>query len=117
MKATREFSSKQEERIAKFVNGKVVANSGATKFNKGDVINKDLGLLVECKTCTVPKESFSVKREWLLKNDKEAFSMGVSNTCVSIDFGQEDDYFIINKKLMMLLLDKLKELRNEEDIR
>lgn len=109
---TRQFSHKQEERVAKLVNGKVVANSGATAFNKGDVIVKQLSLLIECKTSAKPKESFSIKKEWLEKNKKEAFSMGIRNTIVAIDFGSSDDYFIIDKKLMQLLLEKLDEEQN-----
>lgn len=105
---TRKFSHKQEERVAKIIEGKVVANSGATFFNKGDVRLENL-LLVECKTSTTPKNSFSIKKEWLTKIKQESFEQGISNCCVSIDFGSEDDYFIIDKNLMKKLIEKLKE--------
>lgn len=104
---TRKFSSKQEHRIAKMFDGKVVANSGATKFNKGDV--KVDNILIECKTATKPKESFSIKKEWLDKNKEEAFALGIDYTLLAIDFGSEDDYFIIDKKLAKILIDALKE--------
>ena len=38
MKSTREASTYQEKQIAKSINGKRTANSGATKFDKGDVV-------------------------------------------------------------------------------
>ena len=102
---TRKFSSAQEHRVAKILGGKVVANSGATKFNKGDVLLNNI--LVECKTCITPKESFSIKKEWLNKNKEEAFSMGVRYSALAIDFGQGADYVVIDinlaKKLFELL--------------
>ena len=39
--STRYFSSKQEEYVAKLINGKTVSNSGAAKFTCGDVISDD----------------------------------------------------------------------------
>lgn len=104
---TRKFSQEQENRIAKKLGGKVVSNSGATRFNKGDV--RANFLLIECKTSTTPKDSFSIKLDWLEKNQKEAFSMGLSNAVLAIDFGQAKDYFIIDERLMKLLLEKLRE--------
>ena len=40
--STRYFSSKQEEYVAKLINGRTVSNSGAAKFTCGDVISDDL---------------------------------------------------------------------------
>lgn len=104
---TREFSSKQEHRIAKNFDGKVVANSGATRFNKGDVRVGDV--LIECKTATKEKDSFSIKKEWLKKNKEEAFEMGLSYSAIAIDFGSDEDYFIIDKELFRMLLEKISE--------
>jgi len=41
MKPTRYFSNRQEKKVAKRVGGKQVSNSGATAFNKGDVVTDD----------------------------------------------------------------------------
>ena len=65
-KPTRWYSNKQENHVASAVNGKKVANSGATTWKKGDVQTDDW--LLECKTCTTDKKSFSIKKEWLEKN-------------------------------------------------
>lgn len=109
---TRKFSSKQEARIAKLLNGHKTANSGATLFNKGDVIIKDIGLLIECKTSITPRNNFSIKEEWLLKLKEEAFSMGASYVALSFDFGKEADYFIIDSKTMKLLIEYIKTINN-----
>ncbi len=103
---TREYSSIQEHRVAKKLGGKVVANSGATRFNKGDVIVNNI--LIECKTCTKPKDSFSIKKEWLTKNKEEAFASGLDYSMLAIDFGTADDYFIIDKELAIKLIEVLK---------
>ena len=102
---TREFSSKQESRVAKLLNGKKVANSGATKFNKGDV--RTDRFLIECKTATSEKSSFSIKKEWLKKNKEEAFESGLRYSALAIDFGGDEDYFVIDSKLMKELVELL----------
>ena len=63
---TRWYSNKQEQKVAKTIGGKQTANSGATKWSKGDVRTDDF--LIECKTCEKEKKSFSIKKEWLEKN-------------------------------------------------
>lgn len=99
----REFSTKQEKRIAKMFGGKVVSNSGATKFNKGDIVINNI--LVECKTTVSPKNSFSIKKEWLTKNKNEAFSMGYNNHLLAFDFGDDlETYFVIDERLMKKLI-------------
>lgn len=106
---TRFYSSKQEKKVAKRVGGKQVSNSGATAFNKGDVITDDW--LIECKTCTKPKSSMTIKKDWLEKNNEEAFAMRRNFNAVAIDFGSDDMYYIINEKTFLLLL---KMLENKE---
>ena len=44
--STRYYSEKQEKEVAFLVGGEIQSNSGAGKFNKGDVINKDISLLI-----------------------------------------------------------------------
>lgn len=109
MKPTRYFSDRQEKKVAKRVGGKQVSNSGATAFNKGDVVTDDW--LIECKTCTSPKSSMSVKKEWLEKNKEEAFAMRRSYSAVAIDFGSSDTYYIIDEKTFLNLL-KMSENEN-----
>lgn len=101
---TRFYSNKQEKAVAKAVKGKQTANSGATKFSKGDVITDQI--LIECKTCTDYKKSFSIKKEWLDKNKEEAFAMRKPYSALAFNFGpNEKNYYIIDEKMFKILLD------------
>ena len=60
-KPTRYYSSRQEKSIAKAINGIQTPNSGATMWSKGDISTDNW--LLEAKTCTKNKKSFSLKEE------------------------------------------------------
>ena len=108
--STRYYSDLQENSVAKVLNGLKVANSGAGKFSSGDVVIKDASLLLECKTSTAEKKSFSVKKEFLDKNKQEALSNRLMNGCLCFDFGPSTDrYYVIDEKMMKFLVEKLKE--------
>lgn len=97
MKPTRYYSNKQEKAVAKAIGGRQTANSGATAFSKGDVVAKDW--LIECKTSTEAKASFSIKREWLMKNAEEAFAMGKDYNALCFDFGNGSKrYYVMDEK-------------------
>lgn len=113
--STRYYSQKQENEVLEIIGGHRQSNSGAGLFNKGDVINKDIELLVECKCSMTDKESFSIKKDWLEKNKIEMRQMGLSNHCLAFNFGpSSDNYYIIDKKLMEFLIGKLYETYNGE---
>lgn len=103
MKPTRWYSNKQEKKVAKAVNGKQTANSGATAFQKGDIATNQF--LIECKTKTKDCSSFTIKEDWLLKNEEEAFAMGKNNSALCFDFGPNANkrYYIISERLFQLL--------------
>ena len=103
--SNRYFSDRQEKKIAKAVGGKQVANSGATTFNKGDVVTDNI--LIEAKTVTKPQKTFTVKKEWIEKNQEEAFAMGKSYSAVAIDFGDGVQHYIISQSLFNKLVDIL----------
>ena len=108
---TRYASSIQEKRVQSKLGGTITPNSGAGYFKKGDIQIPEAGLLIECKTCMTPKNSFSIKKEWLEKNKKELFASGLSNSIIAFNFNYEDknDYYIIDDKLMQFLVEKLTE--------
>lgn len=111
--ATRYFSSRQEKHVAKAVGGKQTANSGATQFQKGDVSTDNW--LIECKTKVSPSESISIKREWLEKNEEEAFAMQKSHSALCFNFGDvrnAKNYYIISEQEFKRFL-KLEEKYNE----
>ncbi len=108
--STRAYSDIQEKSVCKALNATQTPNSGAGLFYKGDCVNSSASILIECKTCMKEKDSFSIKKEWLIKNKEEAFSRRLSNHCLAFNFGpNEDNYYIINEKLMKYLVNKLEE--------
>ena len=108
MKPTRWYSSRQEKHIAKTIGGRQVANSGAGTWSKGDVTS-DL-FLIEAKTCTTEKKSFSIKKEWLDKNDEERFAMRKQYSALAFNFGPDtDNYYVISEKLFNHILELLRE--------
>ena len=95
-KPTRYYSDKQEKHVAKKFGGKQQPNSGATPFAKGDVVLDNW--LVECKTCTKNKDSFSIKKEWLEKNNKEALFIGKQYNTLGFNFGPNGKmYYILDE--------------------
>lgn len=111
MISTREASSVQEQRVAKKLGGVVTSNSGAGLFKKGDIHVEDVKMLVECKTCMSPKNSFSIKKEWIEKNKQELFQNRLNYHCIAFNFDYQDkkDYYVIDDLLMSILLEKLRE--------
>ena len=96
--STRYFSNKQEKAVAKAIGGKKTANSGATMFSKGDCYND--AWLIECKTKTTPSDSISIKRDWLEKNEEEAFAMHKQHSALAFNFGDlhyAKNYYIISE--------------------
>lgn len=102
-KPTRFYSDKQEKKVAKAVSGKQTANSGATPFQKGDVVTQDW--LIECKTITSQRKSFSIQKEWLEKNKEEAFGTGKLYSALAFNFGPNtDNYYIIDEKTFKTII-------------
>lgn len=109
---TRFYSSRQEKKVAKAVQGKQVANSGAGLWGKGDVRN-DLFLL-EAKTHTEFKDSFSIKHSWIEKNREEAFQMGKRYSALVLDWGDHENHYLISESLFLQLLDYLRECNKND---
>jgi hypothetical protein len=108
MKTTRAVSSAQEKRIEKAIGGKRTPNSGATKFDKGDIIVKDW--LVEAKTCMEPKKSFTIKQEWLTKMKQEQYATGKMYSSLCFDFGDSKDrYYIVDENTFRYMIELLDE--------
>lgn len=107
MKTTREVSTLQEKKIAKALGGKRTPNSGATKFDKGDiVIGGDW--LIEAKTCMEPKKSFSIKKDWLTKMREEQFATSKSHSALCFDYGDDKGrYYVVDESTFKTLIDSL----------
>ena len=103
---TRFYSNKQEKKVAKVLGGKQVSNSGATPFHTGDVRTDKW--LIECKTCTTEKASFSIKRDWLVKNKEESFAMGKRYNALCFDYGDGGNrYYIVDERTFIKMKEGL----------
>lgn len=92
-KPTRFYSSTQENEVAKLLGGHTQPNSGATPFFKGDVIAKDF--VVECKTTTTPKKSFSISRQWLEAVNAERIEMRKGYCALAFQYCPEGTNFFV----------------------
>lgn len=103
-KPTRHYSSLQEKQIAKAVHGNVTKNSGATMFQKGDVTTDNW--LLEAKTSTTDKKSFSLKEDWFTKNKQESLFMNKEYSAVVFNFGpNKPNYYVIDELTFKELLE------------
>ena len=102
--ATRYFSAVQENTIAKSIGAKTTSNSGAARFAAGDLTTNDF--LIEAKTTTKPKDSFSIKKEWLTKNNLERMQLGKPYCALAFQFAPNSpNYYVIDENLFKKLLE------------
>ena len=109
MSDTKKVSLRQEARVEKLFNGKRTPQSGGGKFVKGDVLTESEygSFLIECKTSLTPKPSYSVSRAVLKKADEERREMGKDFYALAFTFGDEEDFFVLDKRAMQYLLSNL----------
>ena len=107
IRPTRFYSKKQERAVAKALKGRRTANSGATLWSKGDVVTQKF--LLECKTVTEERQSFTIQKEWLEKNKEEAFAMNKPYNALVFDFGDGEQHYVIDEKLFQMLLKHIEE--------
>ena len=102
---TRYFSSKQEEYISKLLGGKKVAGSGSPHFCAGDVITDDW--LFECKCPMTERQSFSIKKEWIDKNERERMDLQKPYSSLVFQFEPDgENFFVVREKLFKEMLDR-----------
>ena len=101
---TRYYSSKQETSIASAVGGRKTANSGATMWQKGDVLLENW--LLEAKTCTKSQKQFTLKEEWFEKNKQESLFMSKDYSAVVFNFGPDKpNYYILDEETFKELIE------------
>ena len=110
-KPNRFYSKKQEIKVAKALNMKRTPNSGATTFLKGDVVGDEI--LIECKTLTRAQKQRTIRKEWLDKNKEEAFATGKRLSALAFDFGDGENYYILNEADFITLLESYREVNRE----
>lgn len=90
------ISKDQELRIAHRVGGSVQSNSGGTKFGGGDILT-DM-FLIEAKTPLTPKASFSIRYDWIMKAQEQAFEQGKLSAVLAFQFmPYGNNYYILNE--------------------
>lgn len=95
-KPTRYYSNLQESHVSNFLDGRIVPGSGGTKFNGGDVVVDDI--LIECKTTTSDKSSFSIKKQWIDKVTEQSFAQRCSHWAIAFRFSPEGkDYYVLDE--------------------
>lgn len=108
--ATRFYSDIHEKSVCRALEAKQQSNSGAGLYKKGDVLQPGAKLLIECKTCIADKESFSIKKDWILKNKLEMQEMRLDYSALAFNFGpNQPNYYIIDELLMKYLVERLAE--------
>lgn len=103
--STRYYSDRHEKRTAKSLGVKQQVSSGSSNFLKGDLYSETC--FVECKTCTSEKKSVSIKKEWLDKLEEQCFSMGKKHPILAFDFGDGENYYILNEQMMKKFIEYL----------
>lgn len=111
MSEAQEKATEQEVRIAKMFGARRSPQSGGGAWKLGDVLSTDW--LVECKTTTTPKDSYSVRKDILDKADHERAEMHKSYFALAITLGEQyDDYFVLSKKTMQGILSQQQGIKN-----
>lgn len=95
---TRSYSDIQEKHIAKVTGGKVQSNSGGTKFGGGDVHTDKF--LIEAKTPTIERKSFTIMKDYLTKAQEQAFEQGKGESVLAFRFSPDDDsdYYVLTER-------------------
>lgn len=111
--ATKYWSDRQENYIAKFIGGKTQPSSGSGKFKKSDVICDSF--LIECKTAMEEKETFSIKKDWLDKIRIQSVMNHRPFWSLAFNFGarENDNYFIIDENTFLMLKELYEKHYNE----
>lgn len=105
---TKYFSTRQEKTVARALKGSAVGGSGCSKFSLGDVRLDHV--LIECKTSTTDKGSYSVKKEVLNKIKEESRLMGKFYSMLAFNFGpNSENYYVIDEDTAKFLINKIDE--------
>lgn len=101
-KPTKYFSSQQERRIAKSLDGTNDLQSGGGKFIKSDVVLEEW--VIEAKTKVVPQSSITIHKDWFTSVEQDRADMKKSYAAVCFSFGDGKDYYAMDEKTFKFLL-------------
>lgn len=107
---TRFYSKQQEDYVAKTLEGKRTANSGATAFGGKSDVNISNLISIECKTKMTSSDSILLKKEWFEKLKRETAFDGREHSALAFNFGpNEEMHYVIDEYLFKTLLEYLKQ--------
>lgn len=111
--ATRDYSDRQEQHIAKVTGGKVQSNSGGTKFGGGDVHTDKF--FIEAKTPTKEQISFTIKKDWIIKMREQAYEQGKEEAVLAFRFDPniDNDLYVLSQRQF---LEYLRYKENQSDM-
>lgn len=115
-KSTIEKSSSQEKYVAEYLGVKRTPRSGGTVHAKGDLASPLA--LFECKTSMKESDSFTVKREWLVKMNQERFQDRKRFSFLVENFGgdgDKDNYVVMDLSTFKELYDSYVQRMEEEE--
>lgn len=99
---TKFYSNAQEDYFSKFIGAKRVPASGGCMFHCGDVVSDDW--LFECKCPITERQSFSLKKEWFIKNERERQQLQKSYSGIVFQFAPNTtNYIVIDEKTFKLM--------------
>lgn len=101
-KPTRFFSSAQERRVAKSLDGTNDLQSGGGKWKKNDVELDEWAL--ECKTKVTPSETITVHKDWFADAERNRAESLKSYAAVVLSFGDGKDYYAVDERTFKFLL-------------
>lgn len=100
--STKFYSNAQEEYFSKFIGARKVPASGGCRFNCGDIVADNW--LFECKCPMSEKQSFSLKREWFTKNEREKHQLQKPYSGIVFQFAPNTtNYVVIDEKTFRLM--------------
>lgn len=105
MDSKKEIAKRQEEKVARMLNFRRQKNSGATLFQKGDVISERF--LIECKTHASEVKGYRIEKAVIDKMREEAFGMGLAkdDAVLCFDFGTNTEcFFVVSERLFKELV-------------
>jgi len=111
----RAIAKEQDKRVAKQLGLNIQRASGSVAGFKGDLYDEKY--LIETKTKAKQTSSFTIKRAWIDKIEKEAFQMGKDGGLLVFSFGDNKDFCVMSLEELEGLLytiDRLTEESNTE---
>jgi len=99
--SNQQASDRHEASVARAMGGHRTPQSGGNSFIKGDVVSDDW--IFECKTKATQTDGITIKKDWMKKLEEERKQSRKSFAALSINFGDNDNFYILDESTMQYL--------------